>query len=124
MFPPMGSFSTMVGPQMHMVYIDVGEIFYNLQIYLVMAKYCRVDLKNYLRHKMVQQGRILWIIWLRLMRGLVLSPYADIQGLPWESEMVRGDRSDPDNLFRWDNTRLNLHRDLKYYSKVSGIKTF
>ena len=40
--------------------------------------------------------------------GLVLSRYAALQGLSWESGVVRGYRRDPDNPFRWDKISLKL----------------
>ena len=41
----------LVGPQTHMVDLDVGDMFYNFQLSLVLAKYCGVDLGSYLGHK-------------------------------------------------------------------------
>ena len=35
--------------------------------------------------------------------------------------MVRGDRSDLDNLFRWDNIRLNLPGDPNYPPKIPWV---
>ena len=48
MFPSMVCLLMMVGPKMHMVDIDVGEMSYNFQLSLVMAKYCGVDWGSYL----------------------------------------------------------------------------
>ena len=55
------------------------------------------------------------------MMGLVLYPYADIQGLLWESEAVRGDSGDPDNSFRWDTIKLNLPGDPNYPPTISWM---
>ena len=74
MFPSMGSLIFMVGPKLHMFNLDVGEMFYNFQLFLVLANYCEVDLGSYLWHKKDQQGTPLWMRWLRLMMGLMLSP--------------------------------------------------
>ena len=52
------------------------------------------------------------------MMGLVLSPYAVIQGLLWARGVVRGDRSDSYNPFRWDKIRLNLPGDPSYPPKI------
>ena len=41
----------MVGPNMHMDGLYAGEIFYNLQIYMVLENYCGVDLVYYLGNK-------------------------------------------------------------------------
>ena len=101
----------MVRMKMHMVNLDVGEMFYNFWLSLVLVKYCKVDLGSYLGHNEDRQGKTLWMRWVQLMMGLVLYTYAAIQGLLWASEVVRGDSSDPDNLFRWDKIRLNLPGD-------------
>ena len=44
MLPSMGSLLIMVGLDMQMVDLDVGEIFYNFLLSSVLAKYCGVDL--------------------------------------------------------------------------------
>ena len=49
------------------------------------------------------------------MMGMVFYPYADIQDMLWASEIVRVERSDHNNLLRWDEVRLNLPGDPKYY---------
>ena len=46
----MGSLLMMLGPEMHMVDLNVGETFYNFQISSVLAKYCGVDLVSYMGH--------------------------------------------------------------------------
>ena len=56
MFPSMGSLIMMVGPEMHIVDLDVGEMFYNFRISSVLAKYCGLDLVSYLVHKKDHQG--------------------------------------------------------------------
>ena len=107
-------FLMMVGLYRYMIDLDVGEMFYNFQLSLILANYCRLGSGYYMGHKKDRQGTPLWIFWVRLMMVMVLSPYASMQGLLWASEVVRGDRSDPDNPFRWDEIRLNLPRDPSY----------
>ena len=80
-----------------------------------------MDLGSYLGHNEDRQGKTLWMRWVQLMMGLVLYTYAAIQGLLWASEVVRGDSSDPDNLFRWDKTKLNLPGYPNYSPKISGF---
>ena len=67
-----------------------------------------MDLGSYLGHKKGHQGRDLWMLWVCVMMGLVLFPYAAIHGMLWASELVMGDRNDPNNPFKWDKIRLNL----------------
>ena len=69
----MGSLIMMVGPYTYMVDLDVGEMFYNFRLSLVLAKYCGVDFGYYLENNKYIQVTPLWMRCLRLMMGLVLS---------------------------------------------------
>ena len=66
-----------------MVDLDVEGLFYRFRLSSVLPKYCVVVLGSYLVNKKYHQGTLLCIFWVRLMMGLVLSPYAAIQGLLW-----------------------------------------
>ena len=92
----------MVGPKTHMVDLDVGEMFYNFRLSLLLENYCEVDLGFYMGYKKHQKGTPLWMRWVRIIMGLVFYIYTTIQGLLWSIRVVRGDRSDPDNPFRWE----------------------
>ena len=56
--------------------------------------------------------------------GLVLYHYTAIKGLLWKSKVVRGDRSDTDNRFRWDKIRLNLPGDPSYSPTILWMSKF
>ena len=71
----------MVGPETHMINLDVGEMSYTFRLSLVLDKYCGVDLGSYLGQNKDCQGTPLWVCWVRFMTNLMLSPYAAIQGL-------------------------------------------
>ena len=100
--PSMGIMLMTVDLEAHMVDLDVGEIFHNFRLSSVLAKYCGFDLLSYLGHKNENQGTPLWMRWVRIIMGLVFYIYTTIQGLLWSIRVVRGDRSDPDNPFRWE----------------------
>ena len=51
MFLYMESLHIMVGPKTHMVDLNVGEMFYNFLLSLVLENYCGLDLVSYLGHK-------------------------------------------------------------------------
>ena len=96
----MVSLLMMVGPKIHMVNLDVEGMFHIFRIYSELEKYCGVDLGSYLRHKEDQKVTPLWMLWVRLIMGPMLFPYDAIKGLLWATEVLRRDRSDPDNPFR------------------------
>ena len=51
MIPVMDILLIMVGPAMHIVYLEVWDMFYNFRLSMVMAKYCGVELGNYMGRK-------------------------------------------------------------------------
>ena len=121
MLPLMGSFIMMVGPKTQMVDLDVGEMFYNFRLSLVLENYYRVGLGSYLGHKKDQQVTCLWMRLVHLMMGLVLSQYAAMQGILWAIGVVRGYRSDPYNPFIWDKIRLNLPGEPNYSPTIPWV---
>ena len=70
-----------------------------------------VDLTLY-----IYGGRVgtLWECWQRAAMGLTSSPYQACQGMAYLEEVIRGDPRDPNNIFRWDQVRLNLPGDPTY----------
>ena len=70
-FPSMGSLLILVGPEMHMVDLDVRGGVYNFKLSSALANYCGVDLGYYLGHKKYWQVTPLWMLWLLLMMGLL-----------------------------------------------------
>ena len=77
----MESLLMVVCPNTHVVDLNVGEMFNNFRLYSVMEHYCGVDLGSYLGHKKDWKETPLWMRWVRLITGLVLSPCAAIQVL-------------------------------------------
>ena len=83
MLPSMSILLMMVGPEMHMFDLDVGKMFYEFRLLSVLANLCGVDLGYFMGYKKDWQGTSLWMIWVSLIMGLVLYPYAAIQVLLW-----------------------------------------
>ena len=71
-----------------------------------------------------RQATTLWMRWVCLIIGMGLSTYATMQVLLWASEVVRVDRSDPDNPFRWEKIRLNLPGDTSYSPTIPWMSKF
>ena len=74
MLTAMGRLIIMVGPNMYMVDLDVGEMFYNFRLSLILENYCGVGLVSYMGHKKCHQVKPLWIRWVRPIMGLFFFP--------------------------------------------------
>ena len=119
-----GKFSYDGGPETHMVNLYFGGMFYSFQLSSFLEKYFGVGLVSYLGHKKYQQETPLWMLCIRLMMGLVLSPYAAVQGLLWESGVFMGDRRDPNMSFRCDKINFNLSVEPNYSPIIPWMSKF
>ena len=88
---------------------DIGEMFLNFVLHESMQALCGVDLTNYFG-----EGEVLWERWTRAVMGLKSSPYQAVQAILVAKEVIRGDRADQGNAFRWDTVRLNLPGSKEY----------
>eukprot|EP00978_Attheya_sp_CCMP212_P005652 scaffold12675_cov60-Attheya_sp.AAC.2 len=52
-----------------------------------------------------EDGGVVWEAWQRAAMGLRSSPYQAVQGVAFAEEVVRGDRTQPTNVFRWDHEK-------------------
>ena len=66
-----------------------------------------VDLTYYKNPNDPESG-MLWETWKRALMGCKSSPYQACQAMNVVEEMIRGNRKDKTNVFRWDYVRLNL----------------
>jgi hypothetical protein len=106
--------------------MDIGEMFLNFILHESMQALCGVDLTQFFGEN-DESGRptILWERWTRAAMGLKSSPYQAVQAILVGKEIVKGDRKDPNNAFRWDDVRLNLPGSKDYdpkYPWVSKIR--
>jgi hypothetical protein len=85
--------------------LDVGEMFLNFILHSDIRSLAGVDLTLYTKEG--EKG-IVWECWQRAAMGLTSSPYQACQGMAFAEEVIRGDRLDLHNIFRWDSVRLNL----------------
>jgi hypothetical protein len=85
--------------------LDVGEMFLNFILHVDIRSLAGVDLTHYTNEG--KDGAV-WECWHRAAMGLTSSPYQACQGMAFAEEVIRGDRLDPRNIFRWDLVRLNL----------------
>lgn len=97
-------------PGYYMADNDVGEMFHNFMLHSELRKYCGLDLTLFFNQDVsaVYHKGNLWERWNRLAMGLRNSPYNAIQGMMVAKEMILGDPTDKDNVFRWKSVRMNL----------------
>ena len=88
--------------------IDLGEMFLNFWLDPRLRAYTGVDITGFCTDEERAGRSVVWERWERLLMGFRPSPYTTIRQLLWGEEIVRGDRSDPKNIFRWERIRLNL----------------
>jgi len=88
--------------------VDIGEMFLNFPLDPRIRPFAGVDLTALAPAEDLADKRVLWERWSRMLMGFKPSPYVAIRLQMWGEEIVRGDRRDPSNVFRWDYVRLNL----------------
>jgi hypothetical protein len=86
--------------------VDIGEMFLNFILHRELTALAGVDITKYVTGE--NQDALVWETWQRAAMGLRSSPYQAVQAMGVAEEMIRGERKDPNNVFRWDYVRLNL----------------
>ena len=69
--------------------------------------YCGVDLSPYFREEVKDNGK-LWERWTLCLMGAKRSPYQTVKTMLWAEDIVRGEKNDNSNPFRWAYVKLNL----------------
>jgi hypothetical protein len=102
--------------------VDVGEMFLNFMLHSSIRLFAGVDISHFFSEDSQDVKR--WETWYRAAMGLTSSPYQACQVMGYAEEVMRGNRLDGSNVFRWDRVRLNLpgaeayRPDLPWVSKV------
>jgi hypothetical protein len=98
--------------------LDVGECFLNFMLHPSLRPYAGVDFTRFFpaaesetikddNGKSLASAKV-WETWFRAAMGLKSSPYQAVQALSFAEEIIRGDRHESENIFRWDKVRRNL----------------
>ena len=91
---------------------DFGEMFLNFWIHPEIRKYTGVDLTTLFPEELGDEngakGKRKWETWVRCAMGVTVSPYQTTQCSQRVKRIVFGCRTDPNNIFRWTEVRLNL----------------
>ena len=103
--PTVRSHLRSMDPKYHMVDADVGECFLNFHLHQTLQPYVGVDLTSFIPSGNKGQH---WVRWYRAGMGLKSSPYQACQAMMVLEEVIRGDRTQPNNPFRWDEVVENL----------------
>ncbi len=117
----------------YMADVNIGEMFLNFMLHPTLRVLCGVDLSNYdidlndLEVPMESGEVRKWLAWNRIAMGLKWSPYQAVRSMHFAEEVIRGDRQDPANVFRWDYVRMSLpgqsdyDPSLPWVSKVKDL---
>lgn len=95
---------------------DLRDMFLNFMLHPGLKALCGVDLSPYKLDysdspqtpSLGQQANQHWLHWMRTAMGLKWSPYQAIKSMHFAEELIRGDHTDPNNVFRWDRILVNL----------------
>jgi hypothetical protein len=89
--------------------VDIGEMSLNFILHRELQSLAGVNLTHYfLEDAKDKDGRAKKETWQQAVMGLRSSPYQAVQAMGVAEEVIRGDRHDPTNVFRWDKVVLNL----------------
>jgi hypothetical protein len=105
-----------------MVDVDVGGVFLNFMLHSSIRPFAGLDISHFFAEDPKDVKR--WETWYRAAMGLTSSPYQACQAMGYAEEVMRGNRLNGSNVFRWDRVRLNLpgseayRPDLPWVSKV------
>jgi hypothetical protein len=106
----------------YMADVDIGEMFLNFVLHRQLQVLAGVDLTHYFPKG--DTGSKVWEVWLRAAMGLRSSPYQAVQAMGVAEEVIRGDRKDPTNVYRWDTVRLNLLGSCRYKPYKPWVSKF
>jgi len=112
--PTIDSHLRSISPGYYMGDLDFSEMFLNFILHEKVRKYAGVDVTPFFPELVDHTKHIIWLHWERCGMGFVPSPYNSIQGVLFAEEVMKGDPSNPNNIFSWDTIILNLPGDPQY----------
>ena len=98
---------------------DVGEMFLNYELHPAVRPFAGVDVKPMGFTHDECPNRWLW--WTKNLMGFKSSPYNSVKMYLIAEEVIRGDRTDERNPFRWDHVDLNLPGSKNYTPSKAWI---
>eukprot|EP00956_Cyclotella_meneghiniana_P014553 scaffold21828_cov62-Cyclotella_meneghiniana.AAC.2 len=98
---------------------DIGDMFLNFPLHEEARPFAGVDIKPILTGEEANKFR--WYQWVRNAMGFAPSPYNSIKMALIAEEVIRGDRTDRNNPFHWEEIRLNMPGTVDYDPTQSWI---
>jgi hypothetical protein len=86
---------------------DLGEMFLNFVLNKTLRKLAGVDVTHY-REGPEELQEVCWERWMRCAMGLKPSPYQMTHAMMFAEDVIRGDPNGENNIFWWDDIRMNL----------------
>ena len=96
-----------VNPGTFMGDADLGEMFLNFPLDRELRMFAGVDFTKIFEDE-CEFGETLWERWVRMLMGFRPSPYCTTREMRRIDLFLRGQASNPDNVFRWTKVILNL----------------
>ena len=106
--PTVESHLRAVDPDTYMADNDIGEMFLNFMLDVELRPFAGVDLSSLFPEEMFPGVTELYARWERMLMGFRPSPYLTTRDLMRLEPMLKGNRLDPKNVFRWERVVLNL----------------
>jgi hypothetical protein len=117
--PTPAAAARVLGVGYYMVDIDLGEMFLNFPLRVLLQRFSRIDLRHYARDlgetlSKEEANKKYLVHWVRCWMGLQPSPFMAVQFYYLAEEFAQGNPLDKKNPMGWDLVRLNLPGDPKY----------
>ena len=106
--PTVESHLRAVDPDTYMADNDIGEMFLNFMLDVEIRPFAGVDLSSLFPEELFPGVSELYARWERMLMGFRPSPYLTTRDLMRLEPMLKGNRHDPNNVFRWERVVLNL----------------
>jgi len=116
--PSVDSLLMMVSAKTWFSDLDLGEMFLNYFLDEKLRPYAGVDVSKFAG---ADDNKSSWLRWNRTLMGFRSSPYIACKLFGWTLGVVRGNRCDPDNCFKWNTIRMNLPGSLIYDPSIPWI---
>jgi hypothetical protein len=87
---------------------DYEDMFLNFKLHEELQAYTGVDVRGLYKDEGEGDDALKYVTWDRPAMGLTGSPYTCVQGACRGKRVALGDRTDQENVFRWESVIVNL----------------